>query len=130
MPIDWKWMSNGGLLLDGTGDIAGVDDPIASAIDMVSTRLKAALRGWRLYPIGADLERFIGNAITQELETSVSRQVMSSLSYQYLPSGTFQVKTLATAGAVTVYVYLNQQMIVSATVDPTNGTVTVQTVSN
>ena len=76
MPIDLKWMSQGGVLLDG-GDIA-LCDPLEGIKDMVRTRLKAALNAWKLYAIGADLEDFIGNAISDELEVSLRRQVVNA----------------------------------------------------
>src|SRR5271170_2096560 len=91
--VDWQWMSQGDLILAG-GDI-GTTDPttLASIQDMVRTRLKASLHGWQLYAIGADLQKRLGDTMTAELNTTLRRQVNRSLTNQFLPSGSFTVKT-------------------------------------
>ena len=78
MSVDWRWQSNGGILLDGTGDIALTSDGTPeSLLDIVRTRLKTTLNGWKLYRIGADLETFLGELIDPELELSIARQVQA-----------------------------------------------------
>jgi hypothetical protein len=51
--VDFRWMSKGGVLLDATGDISFTTTPWECMVAMVNTRLKAAVNGWKLYPIGA-----------------------------------------------------------------------------
>jgi hypothetical protein len=127
MAIDFKWMSQGGVLLDG-GDLA-LCDPLEGLKDMVRTRLKAALHAWKLYAIGADLEDFIGNAITPELEVSLRRQVVNALQKDLLPRGSFQVKTLATGQHIAVMVYISSQLTATATISQADGSIVVNTVS-
>jgi hypothetical protein len=88
-------MSSGGVLMDGTGDIALTTSTWQSNIDIMRSRIKATLNGWQLYPIGADLESEIGQAILQEVQTQIQQRVTASLTYQFLPAGAFQVKTRA-----------------------------------
>lgn len=115
--IDFRWCSEGGLLLDSTGDIAlSSADGSESLRDMVRTRLKAALTGWQLYDIGADLDRRVGDVIDEELELSLQRQVERSLSGDLLPSGSFQVETLAESGRIHILVYVQKQLIAQTTV--------------
>lgn len=122
MSIDYKWQSNGGLLLDGTGDIASTQSPMETAIDMVRTRLKATLKAWKLYQIGAGLDTFIGNSSSAEAETAIQRQVLGALSKNYLPSGTFDVRTLRLGGTIQVYVYISDKLIAQAEVPLQAGT--------
>lgn len=124
--IDWRWMSEGGVLLDGTGDIAFTGANTAeSLIDMVRTRLKATLSGWQNYPIGADLQSLLGVAVDAELEARIQRQVTSALSNQLLPRGTFQVLTLPNGDRISVLVYIGQQLIALAALNSIGG-VTLQ----
>lgn len=123
--VDWAWMSNGDLLLSG-GDI-GTTDPstLASIQDMVRTRLKAAIDGWQLYPIGADLVARLGDTIDAELNITLRRQVNNSLTNQLLPRGSFNVKSIADHGLITIFVYINQSLIASATLNPATGVSTI-----
>ncbi len=115
--IDWRWMSKGGLLLDGTGDIALTgSDGLESLEDMVRTRLKAALDGWKLYRIGADLGEQIGKTVDAELELEIKRQVVRSLTTEFMPRGAFRVETLADGGRVHVMVYVSGSLIAKAVV--------------
>ena len=92
---DYLWMSSGGVLMDGTGDIALTTSSWQSTIDIMRSRIKATLNGWQLYPFGADLESEIGQAVEQEVQTQIQQRVTASLTYQFLPAGAFQVKTRA-----------------------------------
>lgn len=107
---DFSWMSCGGCLIDGTGDLAlaTVED---SLHDMIVTRLKAALDGWQLYRIGADLEALVGNTVTDELEIAVRRQVEMALSRDLLPRGGFQVKTLVVGNLIQVFVFVQESLV-------------------
>ena len=126
MTIDWRWQSAGGILLDGTGDIAFTSGLTNESLaDMIRTRLKAALTGWQLYPIGADLETLLGSTMDAELEARIQRQVTTSLSNQFLSRGSFQVQTLPNGGRMSVLVYISQQLVALAALDP-SGNVTVQ----
>jgi hypothetical protein len=73
-------MPQGGVLLDGNGDIALCDSALESVRDIVRSRLKADLNGWQLYPIGADLQSQIGEMAPDELESAVRRLVRTALS--------------------------------------------------
>ena len=116
---DFVWQSQGGVLIDGTGDLAcTVESTIDSTVDVVRSRLKAALNGWKLYAVGADLQAGVGQVIGPELELTLERQVTQSLSDGFLASSSFQVQTLATSGQVLVLVYLSGQLIVQAAVTP------------
>jgi hypothetical protein len=125
--IDYKWMSQGGLLLDGTGDIS-FSDVENSIKEMVRTRLKADIDGWKLYAIGAGLDARRGDAITPELEVAISRQVTNSLSNQFLPSGSFNVKVIASVNRIDIFVYLNDTLIVTASVPKPLGDVDIKVI--
>jgi len=115
--VDFSWMSQGGLLLDATGDIAFTASPRECLAAMVNTRLKAALDGWKLYQIGADLDKLIGTTVAAELELSIQRQVRASLSRDFLPLGSFTVSTLAVGSqTIQVFVYVQNQLVASTTV--------------
>lgn len=124
--VDWSWMSQGDLILSG-GDI-GTTNPstLASLQDMVRTRLKAAIDGWQLYSIGADLAARLGDTIDAELNITLRRQVNTSLTNQFLPRGSFTVKSLTDNANILLFVYVNQSLIASATLNPQTG---VQTIS-
>jgi hypothetical protein len=94
-------MSQGGLLLDGSGDIAMCSSTLDSLKDMVRTRLKAELNAWKLYAIGADLNSQIGEMAPDELEPAVQRLVRTALSRDFLPSGGFSVETLVSGSSMT-----------------------------
>lgn len=116
--VDWKWMSQGDFLLDGTGDIATTNPAtLESVVDMVRSRLKAAIDGWKLYAIGADLNARLGDTVSAELELTLKRQVQQSLSNQFLPAGSFQVQSLVDGGKITLFVYLNKTLIAQTTVN-------------
>jgi hypothetical protein len=117
--VDFCWQSQGGVMIDGTGDIACTDDStMDSVVDIVRSRLKAALNGWKLYAIGADLQSAVGQAIDPELELTLQRQVSQSLSDGFLSQSQFQVTTLVTGSKILVLVYLDSQLIVQAAVSP------------
>lgn len=115
--VDFRWMSSGGLLIDGSGDIAcTASDSMESINSVISSRLKAALKGWKLYNIGADLRERIGDTVSQETELAIRRQVTQCLSSSFLPAGSFQVETLSDGTQIHVYVYVNNQLVGKATV--------------
>ena len=121
--VDFQWMSQGDILLAG-GDISTTDPTtLASLQDMVRTRLKASLHGWQLYAIGADLQARLGDTISAELNTVLRRQVNRSLTNQFLPNGSFLVKTIpSNNGLITILVYLNQSLIATAILNPATNT--------
>jgi hypothetical protein len=108
---DFRWQTKGGLLLDGTGDIATTLSPIEELETMVETRLKTSANGWQLYQIGADLQSFIGSTISPDLLLTIERQVQSVLTRQFLPAGTFTVNAINSGQAIEVYVFLADQLI-------------------
>ena len=115
--VDLRWMSKGGLVLDATGDIALTASPWECLTAMVATRLKAAIDGWKLYRIGADLANLIGTTVSAELELSIQRQIQASLSQDFLPTGSFTVSTLLVGPqTVQVFVYVQNQLVASTTV--------------
>lgn len=114
--VDFKWMSAGGLLVDGTGDIACTSGALESVQDIVRSRLKAALDGWKLYRIGAGLAEFPGNTVAPETEVAIRRQVSQALTRDFLPAGSFQIETLSDVDVIRVFVYLNKQLIGTAAV--------------
>lgn len=114
---DFSWQSNGGLLLDTTGDIALTEPSGRQSLqDMIVTRLKAAIDGWQLYNIGSDLRSAMGNIVSEEIEVTLQRQVTQSLTNQFLNKGDFTVQTLADGDLITVYVYVNSSLIATALV--------------
>jgi hypothetical protein len=123
--VDWSWQSQGDLLLSGR-DI-GTTDPstLESLQDMVRTRLKAALNGWQLYSIGADLAARLGDTVDAELNITLRRQVNNSLSNQFLPRGSFTVTSVVDRDVITLFVYISQSLIASATLNPQTGTQTI-----
>lgn len=128
MAIDYKWMGNGGTLLDDTGDItlSTADDGIR---DMVRSRLKADLNGWRLYRIGANLQPLIGNAVDAQLESVINRQVVTVLSKDLLPRGSFQVRTIANGGVIDIFVYVNGNVIATVSATRNGNILQVQAVN-
>jgi hypothetical protein len=122
---DFRWMSQGGVLLDGTGDIA-MASPRESLLDMVRTRLKADLDGWKLYQIGADLDRRIGDAITPEMEVAIRRQIQTALQKQFLNIGEFKVTTVDVGGGqIDVYVHVMNELISTLEIHKDTGTVRI-----
>lgn len=114
---DFKWQSFGGLLIDGSGDIACTDPNSTESIhSVVRSRIKAALNGWKLYKIGADLQNRIGETVSQETEIGIRRQVSQCLSSSFLPIGSFQVETIADIDRVHVFVYINKELVGKVTV--------------
>lgn len=124
---DFLWMSSGGLFIDGSGDLAVTVLEGQSDIDIIRSRLKAALNGWQSYQIGADLESFIGQATAAELETQIQQKVMATLTYQFLSSGNIKVKTRTTDGQVKIYVYYKDTIAATATVGVSGNQLLVQT---
>lgn len=114
--MDYRWQSNGGLLLDGNGDIAFTESPIETVVSMVRSRLKASVNGWKLYRIGAGLDGFLGNISDAEAEIAIQRQVAGALSKNYLPSSVFDVKTLRLGNEIQVYVFIKNQLVAQATI--------------
>lgn len=113
---DFRWMSAGGILLDGSGDVATTLTSMEELETMVATRLKAAVDGWKLYTIGAGLEAFPGLPVNANTELSIQRAVTSSLTRQFLSAGSFTVQTLAVGNSIELYVYLNQTLLTTTTV--------------
>lgn len=116
MSVDYSWMSQGGLLLDGSGDIAFTANGMETTVAMVRTRLKAAVDGWKQYRIGAGLDQFPGDTSDAEMEITIKRQVLTAISNGFLPTNLFTVQTLRLGGEIQVYVYLNDQLIAQASV--------------
>lgn len=115
---DFRWQSNGGLLIDGSGDIACTDPGSMESIqDIVRSRLKAAVDGWKLYRIGAGLNERLGSTVGPETEIALRRQVTQCLTNSFLPAGSFKVETLSDTDRIHVFVYVNQQLIGKAVVN-------------
>jgi hypothetical protein len=127
--VDFKWMSSGGILLDGAGDIAVTLEGSAESIkDIVRSRLKAALHGWQLYAMGADLQRLVGRTVSAELETVVVRQIQSALSANFLPRGTFNVRTLTLNDSIQAMVFLNSTVVAQVLLENISSTTPTVTV--
>lgn len=67
--MDLRWTSSGGLLLDGTGNLATTLSSMEELQTMVATRRKAGPRSWKLYTIGAGFDSVIGSLNTWFLPT-------------------------------------------------------------
>ena len=118
MAVDFRWGSKGGLLLDSTGDIAFTASPWECLRSMVMSRLQAAIDGWQLYQIGADLDAVIGQTVNAELETTIQRQTEASLTQDFLPLGSFTVSTLPVGDQVIqAFVFIQSRLIASITVN-------------
>ena len=115
-----SWGQNGGIYLDGTGDIAQ-SSPNDCLADMVRTRLRARLQGWQLYAIGADLATLPGTTCDATAELMAQRMVTAALSNSFLPQGSFQVQTTRAGGQLNVYVFLSNTLLAQATVDTSTG---------
>lgn len=115
VPVDYRWSSQGGLLLDGTGDIADTSGTMDSVLDMVRSRVKAAIDGWKMYRIGAGLRRALGQANSNELEVVVKRRLISALTNNFLKASDFSVTTLVLGDTMTLYVYVQNALVVSVT---------------
>lgn len=113
---DLRWMSFGGTLLDGSGDLAVTLSSTEELESMVATRVKAAVDGWKLYTIGAGLETFPGLPVNTNTELSIQRAVTSSLTRQFLSAGSFTVQTLAVGSSIEIYIYLNKTLLLATTV--------------
>ena len=117
MSVDLAWQSQGGLLLDGTGDLAFTANPIQCLKDMVDTRLKAALNGWKLYPgICAGLDQVIGRTNPAEINITLQRQVYAVLSNGFLPTGSFQIRVVPAGRTTHLFVFLGKNLLTSYTV--------------
>ena len=100
-------------------------DEIIAAVRAVA-RLKAAANGWKLYPIGADLEARLGEVTDPEFTLSLQRQVTDALSNGFLPTNSFQVKVLPYRTRVEVLVYLQNTLLANVTLNTSNPSQTVQ----
>lgn len=120
MAQDYKWMSQGGLLLDGSGDIAFTSSALETIVSMTRTRLKATTNAWQLYPgMGAGLENFRGFTSDAEAEVAIQRTVLTSISSGFLPQSMFTVNTLRIYGQIQIFVFLNNQLIATSSVPTT-----------
>jgi hypothetical protein len=115
--VDFKWMSRGGLLIDSSGDISFNATTLESIQDMIATRLKAAANGWQSYTIGADLESLIGSTDPEEIEIAIQKQITQSLTNQFLQKGSFTVQTISSGKLVNVYVYIQETLVASTSVN-------------
>lgn len=116
--IDFRWMDIGGIYLDPAGDIAVTSAATLDSVrDIVQSRLKAALNGWKLYPIGADLEARIGEVADPEFTLSLQRQVTDALSNGFLPTNAFQVQVLTYRTRVEVLVYIQNSLVANVTLN-------------
>jgi hypothetical protein len=113
--------------MDGTGDIALTSSSWQSTVNIVRSCLKATLNAWQLYPIGADLEGMIGQAIEQEVQNQIQQRITAALTYQFLPSKSFQVKTRAAGDTIKIYVYVNDTIAATASVTNSGTGLVVQT---
>ena len=115
---DLRWTSQGGVLVDGNGDLAVTLSAQEELETMARTRLKAAINGWKLYRIGADLQSFIGSSvgINQNTAVAIQRQVSAAMTNQFLPAGSFNVQTVVLGKEIQVLLYLGQTLIASQTV--------------
>ena len=111
--------------MDATGDISLTTTNMESIKDIIQSRLKADYRGWALYNIGADLQSFMGQVISSELTTSLSRRIISSLTSSFLPAGAISIRTLVTGDMVQAFVYVAGTMVATATTDKSGSTLTV-----
>ena len=125
--IDFRWMEFGGIYLDPAGDIALTSAATMDSVrDIVESRLKAATNGWKLYPIGVDLEARIGAVTDPEFTLSLQRQVTGALSNGFLPTNSFQVKVLPYRTRVEVLVYAQNTLLANVTLNTSNPSQTVQ----
>jgi len=125
--IDFRWMEFGGIYLDPSGDIALTSAATLDSVrDIVESRLKAAANGWKLYPIGADLEARLGEVTDPEFTLSLQRQVTDALSNGFLPTNSFQVKVLPYRTRVEVLVYVQNTLLANVTLNTSNPSQTVQ----
>lgn len=123
MAIDFTWMSQGGVLMDHNGDIAlGTADQ--GTLDLINSRLKSALDGWKLYSIGANLQSFTGIAIDSVTQRSIQSAVVAALSNQFLPNGSFQIQTSKTGNAIDIYIFVNSTLVSQANIT-SDGLVTI-----
>jgi hypothetical protein len=115
-PADFKWMSAGGILLDGSGDIAlTAPGSLEGLVSIVRTRLKAGPSSWKLYSAGANLLARLGDTVDQELEIVLRRQTLDALR-DLLPTSAVDVETMVMpeGSRILVLVYLNQNLIATA----------------
>lgn len=113
---DFAWSTSGGLLIDDTGDIAFSISDWDCLRDMINTRLKTTLDGWKLYSIGANLQSVIGLTENQDLEDQIKKLVQISLTNQFLPLGSFTVSTIIIGNIIKVYVFIQNTLVTSYSV--------------
>jgi len=109
----------GGVLMDGSGDLALTQTATEELSTMAATRVKGSTNAWKLYPgICANLDSYTGSSvgINQNTELSIQRSTSASLTNQFLPSGSFTVQTLTLGDEVQVLVYLGQLLIATTSV--------------
>jgi hypothetical protein len=116
MSVDYRWQSQGGILLDGDGDIAYTSDPLETVVDLVNTRLDAAVDAYKLYRIGAGLTEALGVANDGEEELEIRRRVVSALTVDFQPACSFDVQTLALGEEIVVSIFLGDQFIATTSI--------------
>ena len=118
--IDFSWQTNGGVLIDSTGDIAFTSTDWECLTDMVVTRVKTTLNGWKLYSIGANLQQLVGSSSTKNtisnIESQIQQQVTLALTHNFLPQGSFTVSTIPLGNIIKVYVFIKNTLLASTTV--------------
>ena len=115
MPVDLVWQSLGGLLLDGSGDLASTTGDTADVQSIGASRLNAATDGWKLYTFGANLQSVLGQTVSQEVETALQRAAVQSLTSDgFLDGGAIDVVVLGAGSQTLVLVYLHNQLIAQA----------------
>ena len=86
MSVDYKWMSQGGILLGGDGDLAFTSSAWETMSDVARSRLKAAVDGYKNYLIGAGLTEVLGQAPTPEMQIALRRRAVASLTNDFAPN--------------------------------------------
>jgi hypothetical protein len=123
MAVDFSWMSEGGVLSDFTGDIA-LTTSDEGTLNLIYSRLKAAVNGWKLYSIGAGLESYTGQVIDSTLSRAVQNAIVLALSNQFLPNGSFSIQTTSSGNELDVYIFVNSTLVSQANIT-SDGIVTI-----
>ena len=120
---DIRWMTAGGILIDGNGDIQLTDPEVPeSLVDMILTRLKADVNSWKLYRIGANLSRLVGEIVDPELELKIKRQISDSMTRDgLLAKGSFSVETIPSPAEVLAILYLAGEAVATVAVPRVEG---------
>ena len=114
--LDLAWCNGGGTLIDSTGDIAFSTSDWSCLVDMVNTRLKTTLKGWKLYSIGANLQSLIGSSQNADTESQIQKLVQMELTNNFLPLGSFTVSTIPVGKLIKVYVFIQNTLVASSSV--------------